>query len=222
MAADCAGSLISGPVLSAPPAPAAPTAAQPGSLRRGDWRFLLPCGLPERVAYVGAPDTTLRAALSLSRPDVLVVGEAPRAPTANAFDLVVVAGAHPDALEVGAALLAPHGWLYAELDRFQTRSHAAQPAHAPRPARFRHPAELFRDLGLHDVSAYWHFPDFERCRCILPLAYPAACVRHLERDSMSPLVGLLGAAMALPGMEHALPRVVPCVSVIGRAPGATP
>lgn len=202
----------SGPVLSAPPAPA----AQPGSLRRADWRFLLPCGLPERVAYVGAPDTTLRAALSLLRPDVLVVGEGPRTPTANAFDLVVVASTQTDALEAGAALLAPHGWLYAELDRFRTGSHGL------RFARFRHPAVRLRDLGLCDVSAYWHFPDFESCRCILPLEHAAACVRHLERDSMSALVRLLGAAMRLPWTKHALPRVLPCVSTIGRAASAAP
>lgn len=188
--------------------PAAP-AADAATLRRADWRFLLPGGLSSRAAFLGASGSPTHRSVAAVCEEVLVLDPTgPERP--GSFELVVVEQATSDALRRARSLLAPGGCLYAELDR---RNGGA------RLTSVRALGGRLAALGLRDIRVHWHFPDFDRRRCIIPFDDLRPGVRHLRRGSDKTALRLLAGVLALPGGARLLGRVLPCLSLVARAPG---
>jgi hypothetical protein len=203
-----------------------PTAmdAEIAAVRRADWRFLLPIQVPSAVAYIGAPGAAAWASLAAFCTEITVLNPeaGPVAAAAPGFDFVMVERASPPALRLASALARPGGYVYAELDRRRSRrGGAARPPAGP--ARrgadtWGDPAAQLRRLGMADVCAHWHYPDFESCRCIIPAADLAAGVRHLRRGGDRALLDMLAVALRLPLSDALVQRLLPCVSVVARRP----
>jgi hypothetical protein len=146
--------------------------------RRIDWRFLLPDPDLGRTAYFGRPDEALLDALVRCAPELMSFAGASDGCAErrdhSPFDLVVLVDPAPADVIGAARLLRPDGWLYAE----QTRS---VPARVRAAAFSRRELRTWEALGLVDVQAHWHWPDFASCEEIVPLD-DADVIRHmLER-----------------------------------------
>jgi hypothetical protein len=144
--------------------------------RRVDWRFLLPQPDLGRTAYIGRPDEPLLDALEQCAAELTPIATpAPARRAAGAqslYDLVVLVDPEPVDLALGAGVLRPDGWLYAEQARsFRTR--VAEAARFPRVA-----IRGLETLGFVDVQAHWHWPDFASCEEIVPLC-DAGAIRHM-------------------------------------------
>jgi aminoglycoside phosphotransferase len=183
------------------------------SVRRCDFRFLLPDPRLGRVAILGEPAADLLESLHALGARVRVLGAPGATPAGDAdlHDLVWVPGASHARVEQALAWLRPGGHLYLE----------ARPGSAPGLAA------AARRLGLRGVTAHWHWPAFARALEIAPLDDPGALglafARRRSRGS-SRVQAWLGRGLARLG---ALPRLAPCVSVLARrddraggAPGA--
>lgn len=174
---------------------AAPVTA--GSLalaRRLDWRFLLPNPKLKRVAYVGEGRGDLLPALrefsDSLRTDACAVENA---------DLLVAQTRNLAELKRQAERLPPGGLLYWE-------------AGGRHMSLSRVRAEL-RALGFGEVRAYWHHPDFESCRQVVPLHDPEAMELFVTRSApalLSPAQRLL----RLPALLNLVARLAPAVSVV--------
>jgi hypothetical protein len=175
--------------------------------RRVDWRFLLPDPDLGRVAYVGAVDGELLAALERFSASVEVVD--PSAIRDGDFDLVVLRNPRREALAALERLLPAGGHVYAELDR----------GAASRPRSAGAWAQALRAAGFEDVQAWWHWPSFDSCAEIASLDEPEA-VRFLLARRRS---GLHSRALAVVARillaAGALGAVVPSASVVGRRGG---
>jgi hypothetical protein len=181
--------------------------------RRVDWRFLLPRPDLGRVAYIGERDPELIESLQVFSDELSVSQSSTANGRESSFDLVVIRNATLADLEAGRELLNPGAWLYVEVERPQRRKRAR----AARSARGY--AQSLRKLGLVDVSAYVHWPDFSSCRAIVPLEDAVAVRYGLERGQVNSarLVMRLARLLAL---THQLAHFVPCASVVGRAPSS--
>jgi hypothetical protein len=132
------------------------------TLRRADWRYLLPppCGKRYRhLLLLGGPAglaDLLRAEEIAERVDT--------APVRGA-DLVVAmadCAASPSAL---ATYLAPGGVLYREIDRRRLGMLATTPGRL---------AASLRASGLGPISSHWIIPELASARRYLPLDHPGA------------------------------------------------
>jgi len=187
--------------------------------RRLDWRFLLPQPDLGYVAYLGSDDTTLESALSHFCPSLAIIpnqaGKSAEAFGSRTFPLVVLRSWKLSDLQTASALLSPGGSLYWEIDRkawlfpgrgverfWQLYSH--------------NPVARLGRLGFTAVETYWHHPDFETCREIIPLNDRATLDFALSRNH-----GGVGRQLLLRGARHlartgALRHLVPCLSVVAR------
>jgi hypothetical protein len=183
--------------------------AQPPTLlrssRRLDWRFLLPDHRIGRVAYVGRRDPTLREALDRIADRVEAVDAVPAAN--ELYDLVVCREPTPDELAAATALVRPGGCLYAEIERSLT----------DRLRDWRQPGHAQLD-SLHPLSAepFWHWPDFENCEEIVPLADPGAVQLMLARRRAYGAHAKVMAARALVALRL-VGAAAPCISVVATA-----
>jgi hypothetical protein len=144
--------------------PAVAAGSSPRTLRRADWRFLLP--RPQFHRALSLADGRLADAVALVS-DVVE----PRAQDAEAYDLLVVRNPTLEVLRAGVQRLESEGCCYVEWTRGHTR-------------RARHGAELCKALGL-DVEMYWPWPSFEEARVWFPLSRPELAVQHFRRDVMN-------------------------------------
>jgi hypothetical protein len=171
--------------------------------RRLDWRFLLPqCCLGD-VLYFGPPKGILISALRRFSRSVTVLDPAPRAASlAPSFDLAVLTSPVHAAFVQSYHLLRNTGSLYAEVKN----------------PRFWHWRMLdnrtdLRRIGFLNVSAFWHRPDFELCREIIPLDNTAAAIQYFSRRSDS-LASRMKAAAVRGGIKAGLlGQTVACVSI---------
>jgi len=206
------------------------------AVRRLDWRFLLPSPDLGRVASVGAAPPSVVAALEACGAEVVPVGDVASNAVAvgdgrypNGFDHVIVflthpvgAGAFPSPVfrnlviwQSALDLLRPGGWLVVEVHGL------ASPRGLRRPVDPRAWAMALARLGLSDVAAHWHWPDFERCTQIVPLGEPAALSLALARTGTGFSARLMATAGRLALRAGLLAPLVPCFSVMGRRPGTT-
>ena len=178
--------------------------------RRVDWRFLLPDPELGQVGYAGPSGGALLDALrKFSASLTVLTGDEPGGPAQ--FGVVVAIEPAYRALEQAVQWLRPDGWLYVE-------------AHGPAlrgPLRIaRDYAAALRRLGMADVEAHWHWPNFESCTEIVPLSENAALLCVLERHRSEPsarLKSTLGRWLLRSGL---LARVVSHFSIVARRTGA--
>jgi hypothetical protein len=134
--------------------------------RRVDWRFLLPDPNLGTLAVAGKVSKSLRAALPLFSQQVSFV-EAPYS-AADQVDLVVICGSLDTPLSAALELVKPGGYVYVEL-RGRLRLKGVRPTHSLTINK-----RLLRARGFEDIRAFWHSPNFEGCKRIIPLDNPAA------------------------------------------------
>lgn len=182
--------------------------------RRVDWRFLLPDPELGQVAYIGETDPELVRSLMLFSDELNTWRSATGDQQEQSHDVVVVRNASVDDLQAGYDLLRPGGWLYVEVEGRRRRLEAR----AARSARGY--ARALEKLGLVDVDAYVHWPDFASCRAIVPLDDAAAVRYGLTRGlrNRAHLVARLGPVLAV---TRQLALFVPCASVLGQRPPDT-
>lgn len=197
--------VLAGPV----PRRASSGAVDPAVVRRADWRFLLPAGLPSRAAFLGPGGSPGRAALEAVCEDVVfVASEAPPDPVdRSGFELVVAEGTDPTLVRRAASIVARGGFLYLEVDR---RTASGWRTSLGRTTR------RLAALGFTDVEIYWHYPSFERRRRIIHLSAMRVGIAHLRRGHDKLPLRILAVGAALPGIRNLLPRLLPCVSLLAR------
>lgn len=174
--------------------------------RRLDWRFLLPDPALRSVGYSGPARGALLDSLRLFSESLAMLdsGDA-----AAQYDLVVARTPKPAALARAAAAVRPGGFLYVEVRQ------SLRPG-GPRP---RSPADYVAVIARHgfeDVTAHWHWPNFEACAEIVALDQRNALLLALARrraGSGARLKSAFGSALVRSGL---MARVVPCFSVVGR------
>jgi hypothetical protein len=180
--------------------------------RRVDWRFLLPDPNLGQVAYLGPARGALIESLRLFSAS-LAVNEAADAQ----YDVVVAHNPSLDALRRAAGLVRPGGFLYVEtygpLHRRRLRRGISR---WPRFAA-EYVAAVER-LGLAETVAHWHWPNFETCAEIVPLADPDAMLLALGRrrsGAGARLKSALGRALLWSGL---FAQLAPCFSVVAHKP----
>lgn len=158
----------------------APGLASAGSLlevsRRVDWRFLLPDPNLGSVVVAGKASPSLREALTHFCQHVTFL-QPPFSASDNRVqaDVVVICGSLDGALATALDLVKPSGFVYIELTvRLRVKS-----------LRGYHPlsasAKVLEARGFEDIQAFWHSPNFEGCKRIIPLDNPAALVYALKK-----------------------------------------
>ena len=183
--------------------------------RRVDWRFLLPDPNLGQVAYLGPARGALLESLRLFSA-ALAVGQAARGAQ---HDVVVAHSPSLEQLRSAAGLVRPGGYLYVEAyGPLHRRRLRRGPGRWPRFAA-DYVAAVER-LGLAEAVAYWHWPSFESCAEIVPLADPDAMLLALGRrrsGAGARLKSALGRALLRSGL---FARLAPCFSVVARKPAA--
>jgi hypothetical protein len=184
------------------------------TVRRVDWRFLLARPRAGRVVYLGEHDDALVAALREISDDVSagVPGGA-----SGVCDVLVLVRPTPEELARAPTILRPGGWIYVEtggLLRGRRRAGALRGVSAC--------VRALRRLEFENVTAHWHFPTFESCLEIVPLADRRALSLSLGRRQrrLGTRVQVITARIAL--ALRLLPYLVPAASVIGTLPHSQP
>ena len=180
--------------------------------RRVDWRFLLPDPNLRQVAYLGPAHGALLESLRLFSAS-LALSEAAGAQ----YDVVVAHNPPLDTLRRAAGLVRPGGFLYVEAyGPLHRRRLRRGPGRWPRfAADYVAAAERF---GLAEAVAHWHWPNFESCAEIVPLADLDAMRLALGRrrsGAGARLKSAFGRALARSGL---FARLAPCFSIVARKP----
>ncbi|HET9221685.1 MAG TPA: hypothetical protein VFO07_04240 [Roseiflexaceae bacterium] len=185
--------------------------------RRVDWRFLLPDPNLGQVAYLGPRRGALLDSLRLFSA-ALAVGEAASIGGAQ-YDVVVAHAPSLDGLRRAAGLVRPGGFLYVEVYGLTHRRRLGRGySHWPRFGA-DYLAAIER-LGLAEATAHWHWPNFESCAEIVPLADRDALLLAMRRrrsGAGARLKSILGRVLLRSGL---FVRLAPCFSVVARKPVA--
>jgi aminoglycoside phosphotransferase (APT) family kinase protein len=179
------------------------------SIRRVDWRFLLPSAAFGTVAVVGpADDAVLGGLEQIAERIVRAAGGG--APGDPAPDLVVTIAATRPVLKEALRLVPEGGWIYAGAGPRGTRGRAP----------VREVAAALRSAGFIDIRRSWHWPSEPAALEIVSLddapAVRLALARRRSGRAARFKATLAGVALRL----HLLERIVPGWSVIGRRPAA--
>jgi len=180
------------------------------SIRRVDWRFLLPRSAFETVALVGEPDGAVQA--GLEQVAVRVIGRPADGWSSDdpAPGLVVTIGASRSALREALGLVPPGAWIYA----------GAGPRGAPGRAPLREVAAALRAAGFGEIRRSWHWPSEPAALEIVSLDDPRAVRLTLGRRRSGPAARMKATLAAIAFRLHLLERIVPGWSVVGRRPAA--
>jgi hypothetical protein len=174
--------------------------------RRLDFRFLLPDARLGDVAYGGDPDTLLARALAqFSGSFQQIAAAEPRG-----SDLVVLVNPPIAQVESAVTCLRSGGCLYGEF-----RSSASAIV-GDEPARPTHVAELLPTLGFSQVSLYWHRPDFDSCKEMVPLKSKEALIYLLTRNCSGGQLTIRRWFTSMATRTQVLERIVSCVSFVAR------
>lgn len=187
-----------------PPA-AAPAVSLLEASRRVDWRFLLPDPNLGSVVAAGGVSPSLREALALFCQQVTYVegllasaGELPQA------DLAVICGELGQPAEAALKRVKPAGFCYVETTS-RTLAQSQQ---------------FLRARGFEDIEVFWHSPNFEGCKRIIPLDNPAALVYALRKTDQPVMRWLTREAVYLAHRSGALKLAARSISLIARRGGA--
>lgn len=192
--------------------------------RRVDWRFLLPDPILENVCCLEPIAPSLAEALqtfsaSLTRLPGQEDGNERRRRSA---DLLVASDPSRQAFKRATGLLKPGAHVYIEarglLPRLKQRRRASVADDAGSGALWRPPAyaRFLRELGFTAIESYWHWPNFEGCKMMIPLQNHAAARLAFARGGQSLQARLqagLGRIVVSVGL---LAWTVPYFSVIAR------
>ncbi len=140
------------------------------TVRRLDWRFLLPDPRLQNVAYIGAPDADLIAALDAFSRHLTIISDV-NSPANQidkpGFDVLVASRVKPAVIKSALPLLKPGGYLYWEVER----SNVTGVAKFCSIYTYRKHLEKLKSS---DIQIHWHRPNFAACKEIIPLENPAA------------------------------------------------
>ena len=186
--------------------------------RRVDWRFLLPDPDLGDTAYIGREEASLLDALrQFSRS--LTILELQQSANAKPpqFALVVARNASRGELRQAVDFTGAGGFVYVEVDKRSSQPSGRRPPrndHSPRGVRGC--LSFLQQLDLYDLQVYWHWPDFDACREIIPLRDRAAGLCSLGRrggNLRARWKQRLGRVLL---EAHCLERFVPCFSIVAQ------
>ena len=179
------------------------------SIRRVDWRFLLPEGAFTTVAVVGTADEPVLDGLGQVAGTVIRVdGEGPD--DGAKADLVVTIAASRTVLDRALRRVPPGGLIYA----------GAGPRRAAGRSSFREVTGALRSAGFVDVHRSWHWPSEPAALEIVPIDDAGAVRLALDRRRSGRIARVKAAMAGVALRLHVLDRIVPGWSVIGRRPWA--
>jgi hypothetical protein len=184
--------------------------------RRVDWRFLLPDPNLGQVAYIGPARGTLISSLRLFTRSLAVIETlAVAGSDGTLYDVVVASGPSYETLQWGIELVRPGGFLYIEMYRSFRGGRRTRSA----DRRLRYAADYvaaIEQFGFADIEVYWHWPDFETCTEIVPLADRDALLLTFAR-LRSGVGGWLKSTLAYALLRIGLfARLAPCFSIVAR------
>jgi len=161
------------------------------TVRRLDWRFLLPTPSLTQVAYLGASNSTLAAALAHFATELTHVAGAAEQEDQKLgqYDVVVAANPTPQQIKLAARMMKPGGSLYIEgygivtIGKQLLRGRGWRKQHLWQPAAY---VKALQRLGLTQVELFWFWPNHERCTKIIPLCEPVALAQAFALYRQSP------------------------------------
>jgi Phosphotransferase enzyme family len=157
------------------------------AVRRLDWRFLLPDPALGRVAVVVPGDRELRAAVGDVAAAATAGTVADLARTGDGgWDLVVVGPASERVLSTAISLVAPGGWLYAEL-----------PPRAVMSGGLARATRLLDRSGFGAAQGHWHWPSIAAAKRIVAVDHPTGARAPLRQQLGRSLRGVEPAVAAL-------------------------
>jgi SAM-dependent methyltransferase len=181
--------------------------------RRVDWRFLLPNPNLAWVAHVGPARGTLIESLRLFSRALTIIDPA-SGPLSSQFDVVVVSGPSRPLLRQAVELVRPGGFLYIEAFGPLKRSGRGR---SRRGLRFAADYIVaLGQLGINDATAYWHWPNFEACAEIVPLADRAALTLAFARRRSGAGARVKSAVGRVLLQSGLFARLAPCFSIVGQ------
>jgi hypothetical protein len=162
------------------------------SSRRIDWRFLLPDITFRDIVYIGNPNSMLVDSLRSFSDSLTIVRNLGVEEIKNrGFDIAVVTEPSIDRLQVAANLIKASGMVYVEgtgsidLMNVSKRGKNKGVNSSGRSFFFTDQLKALKKLGFNDVHAYWHWPDFDNCKRIIPLDSDIALVYAIFKGSNS-------------------------------------
>jgi hypothetical protein len=203
------------------------------TVRRVDWRFLLPSPKLDHVAFLGDDDQHMVQALRWFSNSVSLLDLGWSFPSAQAprFDVVILRSSRLADLEKANAVLEPGGVLSWEIERrfgwrcvLQCLRRAAgkPPRGRMGPCLLQHFQSHLAQQKFEEIRFHWHRPDFKNALEIIPLSDDAALDFAIGNHR-----GKLGGAARrwiarLLRRTGLLRAFVPTVSVLARKPFVPP
>lgn len=195
------------------------------TVRRLDWRFLLPTPSLTQVAYLGASDSTLAAALAHFATELTHVtgaaAEQQGTQKLGQYDVVVAVNPTPQQIKLAARLMKPGGSLYIEGYGIATIGKQLLRGRGWRKQQLWQPAayvKALQRLGLTQVDLFWFWPNHERCTKIIPLdesvALAQAFALYRQSHGLQERLAAQGQKWFL--RSGFLTYVVPSYSVVAR------
>lgn len=191
--------------------------------RRVDWRFLLPDPNLGRVGCVEPVSGSLVDSLRLFSASLRTIGDSESQDgPGGQFDVVVASDPSRARLQRAVGLVMSDGYLYIEVHGLSLFGRSGRGSRRDSPAnntRLRLPgycAAHIEKLGFAEVTAHWHWPDFESCTKIVPLDNRAALGYTFSmsgRGTKARLRANLGRWLMRSGL---LTWSVPCFSIVAR------
>ena len=186
------------------------------SLRRADWRFLLPAPVGDKFRHMvvlGGPSGLAARLVEIGA----AARVSTRVPVRDSADALVLLADSRTTLAATAQCLAPEGVLYWEVEHRGLST-------------LRGAGWIERQLrrtGLQSVGLYWVSPDFAEARRYLPLDHDAAVEWFFATQFIASTPGRIGLEVLVRAArligDQALATLVPCCSVVatrlGREPG---
>jgi hypothetical protein len=197
------------------------------TVRRLDWRFLLPSPVLDRVAYLGLNRGELVKALRIFSDSLTILDEPTTRLNRNEkYTLVVIENPDKEVLVNAGDLVDKRGSLYIEIhgligsikrwpSTMRWMQLWKQGLGFPRGYR-----ELLNRLGYSTINVYWHWPNFKACTRIMPLNDQNSIRYVIDQggsDIKSTLEKVLGVGMLKTGL---LRWMVPYFSLIANRDSA--